>query len=94
MRSLLSPRSRSSVTRKFSNAMTSSSVTSSRAGDDFFPVVLGRVPHRRFHQAKGLGAVVGADEEGISVMGQVVFHFVHARQHHREFAVRLRCAER
>ncbi len=47
---------------------------------DLLPVGLGAIRHRRFHHAKCFRAVVGADEERIAVMRQIVLDAQRARQ--------------
>ena len=51
-------------------------------GQNLLPVGFGWILHRRLNHSKRLRAVVGADEERIAVVHDIVFGLMHARQEH------------
>ena len=58
-------------------------------GDDFAPVLASRLRHRRRHQAKVFRLIVGADEEAVGDMIDLILMTARSRQKYFEFAERI-----
>ena len=55
-------------------------------GNDFAPILASRLRHRRRHQAKVLRLIVGADEEAVGDMIDLILMAARSRQKHFECA--------